>query len=91
MNEKELVDLLMAHIDKLVQRVELLDRRSEDARYEKWVNTKQACELLRVTSRTLHTYRGNGLLPYSQVGSKFYYRDRDIQQLIELNSKPSKR
>ncbi|KAA6331056.1 hypothetical protein EZS27_020296, partial [termite gut metagenome] len=40
------------------------------------------CELLQISPRTLQTYRDNGILPYSQIGRKCYYKTSDVEQLI---------
>lgn len=33
--------------------------------------------------RALQTYRDNGLIPYSNIGGKFFYKEVDIQQILE--------
>ena len=50
-------------------------------RFEDFDN-KQVCELLKISSRTLQTYRDTGVLPFSQIGRKCYYKAIDIEQFI---------
>ena len=38
---------------------------------------------LNISKRALQTYRDNGLLPYSNIGGKFFYKEVDIQQILE--------
>lgn len=33
--------------------------------------------------RCLQNYRDNGLIPYSNIGGKFFYREVDIQEILE--------
>jgi hypothetical protein len=48
----------------------------------KWLDNAKACELLHISPRTLQSFRDNGILPFSQIGRKCYYRGSDIEQFI---------
>ena len=37
--------------------------------------------------RTLQTYRDRGLLPYSQINHKIYYRTEDVEAFVEAMSR----
>lgn len=52
---------------------------------EEWYNNKDVCRLLRISLRTLQNYRDKGLIPYSQVGHKCYYKIKDVEEFIEKN------
>lgn len=49
---------------------------------ENWLDNKQVCKLLKISLRTLQTYRDTRILPYSQIGRKCYYKATDIEQFI---------
>ena len=49
---------------------------------EKWLGNEDICGLLQISPRTLQSYKDNGILPYSQIGRKCYYRVSDIENLI---------
>ncbi|NDW11173.1 DNA-binding protein [Dysgonomonas sp. 520] len=49
---------------------------------ENWLGNDDVCSLLQISPRTLQSYRDNGILPYSQIGRKCYYRVSDIENLI---------
>ena len=49
---------------------------------EKWLGNDDVCGLLQISKRTLQSYRDNGILPYSQIGRKCYYRVSDIENLV---------
>ncbi|MBS6992585.1 helix-turn-helix domain-containing protein [Alistipes sp.] len=38
----------------------------------------EVCQLLRISKRTLQSYRDRRVLPYSNVGGKFFYREPDV-------------
>ncbi|MBU1013291.1 MAG: helix-turn-helix domain-containing protein [Bacteroidetes bacterium] len=44
-----------------------------------WLNKKEACQKLRVSERTLQTYRNTGIIPFSRIQGKIYYKAEDLQ------------
>ena len=57
---------------------------------EQWLKNEDACSLLQISKRTLQSYRDNGILPFSQIGRKCYYRVSDVEQLINNSKKESR-
>ncbi|MCG6188668.1 helix-turn-helix domain-containing protein [Maribellus maritimus] len=55
---------------------------------DKWLDNDEVCELLQMSRRTLQSYRDNGILPYSQIGRKCYYKVADIENLINQSQTP---
>jgi len=54
---------------------------------DRWLDIQEACIVLNVSKRTLQTYRDTGVLPFSQIGSKIYYKAIDIQAHLEKHYK----
>jgi hypothetical protein len=52
---------------------------------EEWLDNQNVCCLLGISLRTLQSYRDKGLVPYSQVEHKCYYKAKDIERFIEEN------
>lgn len=52
---------------------------------EEWLDNQEVCQLLKISKRTLQTYRDNGILAYSQIGYKCYYKKVDIEKLIDVS------
>lgn len=52
-----------------------------------WYCNKDVCRLLGISLRTLQNYRDKGLIPYSQVGHKCFYKIKDVECFIEKNRK----
>lgn len=52
---------------------------------DEWWDNQDVCRLLGISLRTLQTYRDKGLIPYSQVGHKCYYKVEDIERFMEEN------
>ena len=49
---------------------------------EQWLDNQDLCELLHVSKRTLQNYRDNGVIPFSQIGGKIYYKATDVEKLL---------
>ena len=49
---------------------------------EQWLNNKEICRLLGISQRTLQNFRDTGILPYSRIGHKCYYKVFDIENLV---------
>ena len=50
-----------------------------------WVDAHDELQKLHITSRTLQRWRLSGVLPYSHVKGKYYYRKRDVLVLLMNN------
>lgn len=56
---------------------------------KKWLTNKEVCEILSVTPRTLQNYRDEGIISFSKVGSKIYYRLIDLENHLEAHLQKS--
>jgi hypothetical protein len=52
---------------------------------EDWVDGNSVMEILKVSPRTLQTLRDKGMLPFSKINGKFYYKPADIEKLLSDN------
>ncbi len=50
-----------------------------------WIDGEDVLLKMHVTPRTLQRWRINGLLPYSRVSGKCYYKKSDIIALLNEN------
>ncbi len=48
-----------------------------------WLDIQEVCLLLKVSKRTLQKYRDKGILPYSQIGGKIYFKASDIEEHLK--------
>lgn len=48
----------------------------------KIITENELLKILEVSSKTLRSYRANGLISYSQIGNKFFYRQRDVDLML---------
>jgi predicted site-specific integrase-resolvase len=50
-----------------------------------WIDAQDVMQKLHISVRTLQTWRTNGLLPYSRISGKIYYRKSDILTILQKN------
>ncbi|KAA9331139.1 helix-turn-helix domain-containing protein [Adhaeribacter soli] len=49
---------------------------------ETWLDNEQALKELKVSKRTLQNWRDSGIIAFSQIGHKIYYRQSDIDVML---------
>ena len=62
----------------------------EPSRHTDWLHNGDVCQLLNISKRTLQHYRDTGVLPFTQIGHKCYYRREDVERLLQTKSEKSK-
>ena len=50
---------------------------------DKWMAGKEVLSMLFIGERTLQRWRSKGIIPYSRIGNKIYYRLGDIEALLK--------
>jgi hypothetical protein len=50
-----------------------------------WMDGQGVIVALDISKRTLQSLRDDGLLPYSRINGKFYYKISDLEALLEAN------
>lgn len=50
-----------------------------------WLKSSEVRKLLKISPGTLQNLRMNSILPYTKVGSMFYYRQSDIEKILNDN------
>ncbi len=72
-------------IDKLNEIEKVVSEKEKGSLNEKWLDNEDVCEILKISKRALQNYRGKGMLPFSQIGNKIYYKASDIEKHLENN------
>jgi hypothetical protein len=63
----------------------LSEEPSNGATLDDWIDGQIVMQALHISPRTLQTLRTNGILPYSRIGNKLYYRKQDILKILSDN------
>ena len=62
----------------------------EKSKHTDWLHNGDVCQLLNISKRTLQHYRDTGVLPFTQIGHKCYYKCEDVEALLQTKSEKSK-
>ncbi|MEI6750267.1 MAG: helix-turn-helix domain-containing protein [Bacteroidota bacterium] len=77
----EKFDELLNKVDTLSKKLD--NRTAENPLSQRWLDIPETCALLKVSKRTLQSYRDNGILSFSQIGGKIYFRAFDIEEHLK--------
>lgn len=89
--DKRIFDELIVRLSEIEKKVTRLCSPARDAGLKKWMDNRDVCEVLRISKRTLQVYREKGLLPFTRIKNKFFYKPEDVQSLLESSYHPQKR
>jgi hypothetical protein len=87
--EKQVLEELTGRLVQLKSKVDNLFTGSGIAP-QKWIDNEQACLRLSVSKRTLQSLRDNGILPFTKMGAKVFYKPDDIERMLLLGYKSNK-
>jgi hypothetical protein len=84
----EIVELILRLSEdlKLVKAyVQSLRKSKTELFKDTWIDGQEVMQALHISKRTLQSLRDGGVLPYSRINGKFYYKVQDIESLLESN------
>ena len=76
--------------DNLVKRMDEIQStilNSNGTQTESFLDNQQFLQLMKVSKRTAQSWRDEGIITFSQVGSKIYYQMSDVQKLLEAHKR----
>lgn len=89
--EKKIFDELIVRFCKIENKITNICYPAQDVGLKKWMDNQEVCDTLRISKRTLQVYRDKGLIPFSRIKHKFFYRPEDVLHLLKSNYHPQKR
>jgi hypothetical protein len=81
----EVVTIQSEAFNEIVKKIEAVHSRldaKEKEPKEKWLDNQELMLLLKISKRTAQHYRDSGLISFSQVGNKIYYKLSDVEVLL---------
>lgn len=74
-------DLLVEKLKKLTDVLAEKQKNPED----QFVDNQEFMQLMNISKRTAQNWRDEGVISFSQIGSKIYYRMSDVRKLLDNN------
>ena len=85
--DEKVWNTLLGKIETLDLQARQLAERYQPPTKEKWIDSQDVCHALSITKRTLQSYREKGIIHFSNVGGKFFYRESDMAAYLESRTK----
>ena len=84
----EVITITSEAFNEIVKKIDGISTRlnaKEKEPKEVWLDNQEFMQLLKVSKRTAQHYRDTGLISFSQVGNKIYYKLADVEQLLKTH------
>ncbi len=72
---------LVSRLDELKISLESNQKPSQ----ETFLDNQEFIQLMNISKRTAQTWRDEGIVSFSQIGSKIYYQMKDVSMLLDKN------
>lgn len=82
--EVQTFEEMLTKFERFISRMEQLCRVYGDRDINEWLDNQDVCLLLNISPRSLQTLRDNGILAFSRINHKIYYKPEDVKKIISL-------
>lgn len=74
-------------VDEIITKLDQINKKLESIHKQKTfdgllLTTKETCQVLKISLRSLQSYRDRGLIPFIQFGREVRFRPEDLQQFL---------
>lgn len=88
--EKKAYEVLIERISKLKKQLNDLYPNEEGILQKEWIENAELSHRLNVSLRTLQSYRERGVIGFSTIGRKVYYKISEVETLLKKKRISSK-
>lgn len=82
----ERIKLFFARCKELKESLnQIRDNWSPSLNNDTFLTDAEVADIFRVTRRTLHEYRDQGIIPYYAIGGKYIYSEKDVDKVLRDN------
>jgi len=81
-----LLDEILVSLKEVKEKLNFIDAGNLS---ERWLDIQEVCLQLKISKRTLQSYRDERILSFSQIAGKIYFKASDIEALLEKHYKKS--
>lgn len=88
--DKKTFDEFRKRFCELEGRLTRLYHLGGDIGLKNWMDNQDVRNVLHISKRTLQVYRDKGLLPFTRIKHKMFYKPEDVQKLLKSSYHPVK-
>lgn len=81
--EKKTYEEFVGQFERFVKKMTEMGNRGTNKCLGDWLDNDEVCRNLKISRRTLQTLRDNGTLAYSQISHKTYYKQEDVDKVLQ--------
>lgn len=88
----DVVLLSSQHYQDLLKRLDVIQQEvsnKQKSPADTFIDNQEFIQVMNVSKRTAQSWRDEGIISFSQIGSKIYYRMSDVQALLDKHYKPA--
>jgi 3-methyladenine DNA glycosylase Tag len=78
-------DELISRLDRIQQEVANKQKSPVDT----FIDNQEFIQIMNISKRLAQNWRDSGIISFSQIGSKIFYRMSDVQSLLDKHYKPA--
>lgn len=85
-------EFFKAQYERIQKKLDLIEAKlifNKQFPNDQFIDNPKFMELMGISGKTAQSWRDKGIIGYSQIGSKIYYRLSDIRELLEKHHKQS--
>ena len=88
MNEKSMARIIVLpeELQEVVDRLDKIEKilkTKQEKIEDPFLDSQEFLQLMNISKRTAQTWRDDGVIPFSQIGSKIYYKMSDVKELLD--------
>ena len=76
--QSEAFSLIVDTIDSVHKRLDAKEKTPKEI----WLDNVEFMQMLKISKRTAQSYRDQGIISFSQIGAKIYYKLSDVEALL---------
>ncbi|HEY8658709.1 MAG TPA: helix-turn-helix domain-containing protein [Hanamia sp.] len=83
------MDIKITGLETIVDMLESLTSKVDNIQQptgDKWLDNDEFITYLRISKKTAQQYRDKGMIEFSQVGAKIYYKFSEINKFLESHA-----
>ena len=81
--QSEAFEQLKSMLDAINNRLTAKEKEPKEI----WLDNQEMMQMLKISKRTAQHYRDSGMISFSQVGNKIYYKLSDVEELLKRHYK----
>ncbi|AZQ44108.1 helix-turn-helix domain-containing protein [Nonlabens ponticola] len=85
---KERLNAIEQRLEKLTAELAIIKKTTLQAQL---IDNADFLQLMNISSSTAQNWRNKGIIAYSQIENKIYYKVSDIETLLDLHYRPFKK